>query len=105
MRTDATQADRARPACHSTWTASSGTIRPSIVQLSGGTSGVRLIRVHDTRHTCGALLAALDVHPRIAMQILRHAQISVTMEVYTHVPSEQTRKALRKLGATLEGCV
>jgi integrase len=66
-------------------------------------AGVRLIRVHDTRHTCGSLLAALDVHPRIAMQILRHTQISVTMEVYTHVPSEQTRNALRKLGATLDG--
>ncbi|MDH6624281.1 hypothetical protein M2271_002083 [Streptomyces sp. LBL] len=49
------------------------------------------------------MLAALDVHPRIARQILRHTQISVTMEVYTHVPSEQTRNALRKLGATLDG--
>jgi integrase len=67
-------------------------------------AGVRLIRVHDTRHTCGSLLAALDVHPRVAMQILRHTQIAVTMEVYTHVPSEETRKALRKLGVTLNGC-
>ncbi|MFF4652919.1 hypothetical protein [Streptomyces sp. NPDC001380] len=41
------------------------------------------------------------MHPRIAMQILRHSQIAVTMEVYTHVPAESTRKALRKLGSTL----
>ncbi|MFI5685959.1 tyrosine-type recombinase/integrase [Streptomyces sp. NPDC051636] len=61
-------------------------------------AGVRRIRLHDTRHTCGSLLAALDVHPRIAMQILRHSKIAVTMEVYTHVPSEATRRALRKLG-------
>jgi integrase len=40
-------------------------------------SGVRIIRVHDTRHTCGSLLAAMDVHPRIAMQILRHSEIAV----------------------------
>ena len=66
-------------------------------------AGVRLIRVHDTRHTCSSLLAALDVHPRVAMQILRHTQIAVTMEVYTHVPSEQTREALRKLGSSLDG--
>ncbi|MEO3875395.1 tyrosine-type recombinase/integrase [Nonomuraea sp. B12E4] len=39
------------------------------------------IRVHDTRHTCASLLAALDVHPRVAMRILRHSQISVTMNV------------------------
>ncbi|MEE1805675.1 tyrosine-type recombinase/integrase [Streptomyces sp. BE133] len=58
---------------------------------------VRRIRPHDTRHTCGSLLAALDVHPRIAMQILRHSKIAVTMVIYTHVPSEATRKALRKL--------
>ncbi|WP_031000141.1 site-specific integrase [Streptomyces sp. NRRL F-5630] len=64
-------------------------------------AGVRGIRLHDTRHTCGSLLAALDVHPRVAMQILRHSKIAVTMEVYTHVPSEATRKALRKLGKHL----
>jgi integrase len=64
-------------------------------------AGVRRIRLHDTRHTCGSLLAALDVHPRIAMQILRHSKIAVTMKVYTHVPSEATRKALRKLGKHL----
>ncbi|WP_235457870.1 site-specific integrase [Streptomyces olivochromogenes] len=64
---------------------------------------VRRIRVHDTRHTCASLLAALDVHPRIAMQILRHSEIAVTMEVYTHVPSSETRRALRKLGKALGG--
>src|ERR1022692_6727 len=46
-------------------------------------AGVRRIRVHDTRHTCASLLTALDVHPRVAMAILRHAQIAITMEVYT----------------------
>ncbi|MGW4030937.1 site-specific integrase [Streptomyces sp. NPDC004838] len=68
-----------------------------------GRAEVRIIRVHDTRHTCASLLAALDVHPRIAMQILRHSEIAVTMEVYTHVPSAATRKALRKLGKALDG--
>ena len=36
--------------------------------------------------TCGSLLAALDVHPRVAMQILRHSKIAVTMEIYTEIP-------------------
>lgn len=61
-------------------------------------AGVKVIRVHDTRHTCGKLLAALDVHPRVAMQILRHSKISLTMEIYTEVPTEQTRAALKRLG-------
>lgn len=59
-------------------------------------AGVRRIRVHNTRHTRASLLVAPDVHPRIAMQTLRHAEIAVTMEVYTHVPSADTRRTLRK---------
>ena len=57
--------------------------------------------MHGTRKTCGSLLAALDVHPRVAMQILRHSKIAVTMEIYTEVPSAATRDALRKLGQWL----
>ena len=59
------------------------------------------ITVHGTRKTCGSLLAALDVHPRVAMQILRHSKIAVTMEIYTEVPSAATRDALRRLGQWL----
>jgi integrase len=40
------------------------------------------ITVHGTRKTCGSLLAALDVHPRVAMQILGHSKIAITMEIY-----------------------
>ena len=66
-------------------------------------AGVRPLPVHGTRHTCGSLLAALDVHPRVAMQILRHSKIAVTMEIYTHIPSKLTRNALYKLGERLDG--
>jgi integrase len=66
-------------------------------------AGVRYIRVHDTRRTCGSLLAALDVHPRVAMQILRHSKIAITMEIYTEVPDARTRDALRRLGDQLDG--
>lgn len=66
-------------------------------------AGVPRIRVHDTRHTCASLLAALDVHPRVAMQILGHAQIATNIRVYTEVPDEATRAALKKLGDGLGG--
>jgi integrase len=62
---------------------------------------VRRITVHGTRKTCGTLLAALDVHPRVAMQILRHSRISVTMEIYTEATSDATRAALKKLRESL----
>jgi hypothetical protein len=39
------------------------------------------INVHGTRKTCASLPAALDVHPRVAMRILLHSKINVTMEM------------------------
>ena len=64
-------------------------------------AGVRTITVHDARRTCATLLVDLDVHPRIIMQILRHAQFAVTMEIYAKASSPATRDALRRLGDSL----
>ena len=58
----------------------------------------RGITPHGMRRTCASLLAALDVHPRVAMRILRHSKIAVTMEIYTEVPDQAAREALRRLG-------
>jgi integrase len=64
-------------------------------------SGVRPLRVHDARKTCATLLVDLDVHPRVIMRILRHADLAVTMEIYAHASSNSTREALRRLGEAL----
>jgi integrase len=64
-------------------------------------AGVPRITVHDARRTCATLLRDLGVHPRVAQQILRHAQVSITMEIYTQVTDDATRDALRKLGESL----
>jgi len=64
-------------------------------------AGVPRITVHGARRTCGSLLVDLDVHPRVAMQILRHAQFNITMEIYSQVTSAATRDALKKLGEAL----
>jgi integrase len=37
-------------------------------------AGVPTTTLHATRKACASLLVALDVHPRVAMQILRHSQ-------------------------------
>jgi hypothetical protein len=36
------------------------------------------------------------------MQILRHVQFGITMEIYTQVSSQQTRDALKRLGDSLD---
>jgi integrase len=66
-------------------------------------AGVRKITMHDGRRTCATLLVDLDVHPREVMQILRHAQIAVTMEIYAQASSRATRSALKRLGDSLSG--
>jgi integrase len=66
-------------------------------------AGVPRITVHDARRTCATLLVDLDVHPRIIMKILRHADLSVTMEIYSQASSAATRKALKRLGKSLDG--
>lgn len=57
--------------------------------------------VHDARRTCATLLVGLDVHPRVIMRVLRHADLPVTMEVYAKASSNATRDALRRLGESL----
>ncbi|GGS43981.1 tyrosine-type recombinase/integrase [Actinokineospora fastidiosa] len=64
-------------------------------------AGVRKITVHDGRRTCGTLLVDLDVHPRLVRRILRHAQFSVTIEIYAQASSKKTRDALKRLGGSL----
>jgi integrase len=56
------------------------------------------IRFHDLRHSCATLLITLGVHPRIVMEILRHAQISTTMNIYGHTVPEINRAAANALG-------
>jgi integrase len=65
-------------------------------------AGVRKIAVHEGRRSCGTLLADLDVHPRVAMQILRHTDFDLTVEIYTLASSAATREALKHLGESLD---
>jgi integrase len=65
--------------------------------------GIPRITVHDARRTCATLLADLDVHPRVAMQILRRADFAITTEIYTQASSKQAREALKRLSDSLNG--
>lgn len=60
-------------------------------------------RFHDLRHSCATLLIAQDVHPRVVMEILRHSQISTTMNTYAHVLPRIQRDATSKVEALISG--
>ena len=72
-------------------------------KLRAKKAGVPVIPVHATRRTCASLLVALDVHPRVAMAVLRHSRIALTMEIYSQVSSNSTRDALKRSGANSPG--
>lgn len=61
----------------------------------GVSSGVRL---HDLRHGFASLLAALGVPPRVAQDLVRHARVTTTLEVYTHTTSAMHRDAMAAYG-------
>ena len=42
-------------------------------------------RFHDLRHTCATLLLKQGVHVRSVQELLGHADISLTLNVYSHV--------------------
>ena len=53
--------------------------------------------VHDARQTCATLLMDLEVHPRVIMRILRHADVSMTLEIYSNASPMATGEAQRRL--------
>jgi len=61
------------------------------------------IRLHDLRHSAASLLLALNIHPRVVMELLGHSQISLTMDTYSHTVPGILRDAIDKLGAALSG--
>ena len=67
-----------------------------------GLAGLRHMTVHDARRTCATLLVDLEVHPRVIMRVLRHADVSMTMEIYANASSTATSEALRRLGESLK---
>jgi integrase len=47
-----------------------------------------------TRHTCATLLLSEGVHPKLVQEMLGHATISITLDLYSHVtPMMQERTA------------
>jgi Phage integrase family len=63
--------------------------------------GLRPIRLHDLRHTTATLLKNLGVSLRDTMEILGHARIAVTMEIYTSADGTSRRDAIGKLSQLL----
>jgi len=74
--------------------------RPNTITRAWATAakraGVRVIRLHDARHTHASLMLKQGIHPKIVQERLGHASIQMTLDTYSHVaPGLQEAAAKR----------
>jgi integrase len=64
-------------------------------------AGIRAIRLHDARHSCGTALHLRGVPLAVIAKWLGHADASITARLYTHSQDEALRAAGQSLGAVV----
>jgi len=64
-------------------------------------AGLPDIRFHDLRHSTATLLLSEGVHPKVVQELLGHSNISMTMDVYSHVLPSMQQDAISRLNTTL----
>lgn len=65
------------------------------------TAGVRPIRLHDARHSCGTALHLRGVPLAVIAKWLGHADAEITARIYAHSQDEALVAAGRTLGAVV----
>ena len=63
---------------------------------------VKAIRFHDLRHTNATLQLEAGIHPKVVQERLGHSDISVTLDIYSHVMPTLGREAAQRLDAMLD---
>ena len=59
------------------------------------------IRFHDLRHTFATLLLTRGTHPKVVQEMLGHADISQTMDTYSHVLPDMQKGAVGEIEQVL----
>ncbi len=66
-------------------------------------TSVTAISLHGLRHTAATLLLAAGVNPRVVADMLGHASIATTLDVYSHPDRTQQQAAADALDAAISG--
>lgn len=56
-------------------------------------AGLPAIRFHDLRHTAATLMLGRGIHPKVVAEMLGHATVAVTLDIYSHVTPDMQREA------------
>ncbi|HLI07006.1 MAG TPA: tyrosine-type recombinase/integrase [Ktedonobacteraceae bacterium] len=54
------------------------------------------------RHSTATLLLSMGTHPKVVQELLGHSQISMTLDIYSHVLPTMQRDAISKLNDALK---
>jgi integrase len=66
-------------------------------------AGLPRMRFHDLRHTAASLMLAQDVNPKVMQEVLGHSQLSMTMDLYSHLMPAAKKDAADRMDALLTG--
>ena len=58
-----------------------------------GNAALPRIRFHDLRHTAATLLLSARVNPKVVSEMLGHASVSITLDIYSHVIPDMQQDA------------
>lgn len=75
-------------------------LRPNTITRAWETQAlkaeVKVIRLHDARHTHASIMLKQGIHPKIVQERLGHSSIEMTLDIYSHVaPGMQEAAAKR----------
>jgi integrase len=78
-------------------------LRPAWISVRSATvaarAGLPPIRFHDLRHGAASMLLAAGVEPKVISQMLGHATVAFTMDVYTEVAESLAEAAAEAIAA------
>ena len=66
-------------------------------------AGLPYIRFHDLRHTAATLLLGRGVPVKVVSEMLGHANVSITLNMYGHVLPHMQQQAAQTMDAILSG--
>jgi integrase len=65
-------------------------------------AGLPDIRFHDLRHSTASILLGMGIHPKVVQELLGHNQISMTMDIYSHVMPTMHKEAMDRWNKEFE---
>ncbi|HEX9037463.1 MAG TPA: tyrosine-type recombinase/integrase, partial [Ktedonobacterales bacterium] len=64
-------------------------------------AGLPNIRFHDLRHTAATLMLWQGIHPKVVSEMLGHASVAITLDLYSHVLPNMQREAVERMNTLL----